>query len=179
LVTTNRLILQETPMLEEKDRFERLQEHLKATFTSYDTDSNGILDSQELRIFLDDMRDALWLEKCDDAQFNEIWGLLDIDGSKTIDWEKFSQNIPRIFPILSEPTEKMMKKITSIWKDFDVDDSGYLEKNEWTLFLKLMCDKLGVERCTPWQIDYIISIFDLNNDGVISIGIFFPIKFFQ
>jgi Ca2+-binding EF-hand superfamily protein len=121
----------------------------------------------------------LWLEKCDDAQFNEIWGLLDIDGSKTIDWEKFSQNIPRIFPILSEPTEKMMKKITSIWKDFDVDDSGYLEKNEWTLFLKLMCDKLGVERCTPWQIDYIISIFDLNNDGVISIGIFFPIKFFQ
>ena len=121
-------------MIDEKDRFERLQTHLKTVFIEYDADCNGILDSDELRVFLDDIRDALWLDRADDSQFHEIWRLLDSDGSNTIDWEEFSHNIPKIFSIVSDPSEKMMKKIMSIWKDFDVDESGYWEKNEWTLF---------------------------------------------
>lgn len=32
-----------------------------------------------------------------------------------------------------------------------------------------MCDKLGVQRCNEWQIDYIISVFDLACDGVVSV----------
>jgi len=86
--------------------------------------------------------------------------MLDADGGGDVDWKEFSRNMKKTFPIIAEPSEKMMKKIMSIWTDFDVDDSGYWERPEWILFLKLMCDKLGVHRCQEWQIDYIISVFD-------------------
>ena len=154
---------------EEKEKFARFRKNMKKVYCQYDNDGNGILDKDEIRVFIDDLRTGLFLDKCDDTQFKQIWKILDSDGGGDVDWKEFSRNMKKTFPIIAEPSEKMMKKIMSIWNDFDVDGSGYWERNEWILFLKLMCDKLGVKRCQEWQIDYIVSIFDLNCDGLVDV----------
>jgi Ca2+-binding EF-hand superfamily protein len=150
-------------------KFNRFQDQLKAIFEEYDADGDGTLDEDEVHVFVDDIRSALYLDPCEEEQFRQIWKILDRDRNGEVDWEEFSTYMSKIFPILSEPSNTMMKKIISIYHDFDVDGSGYWEKDEWTLFLKLMCDKLGVARCEDWQVDYIISVFDLDNDYLVSL----------
>jgi Ca2+-binding EF-hand superfamily protein len=150
-------------------KFNRFQDQLKAVFEEYDYNGDGTLDADEIHVFVDDIRSALYLDPCEEEQFRQMWEILDRDNSGGVDWEEFSTYMPKIFPILSEPSNTMMKKIIAIYHDFDIDGSGYWEKDEWTLFLKLMCDKLGVARCEDWQIDYIISVFDLDNDYLVSL----------
>jgi Ca2+-binding EF-hand superfamily protein len=150
-------------------KLNRFQDQLKAIFEEYDADGDGTLDEDEVHVFVDDIRSALYLDPCEEEQFRQMWKILDRDRNGEVDWEEFSTYMSKIFPILSEPSNTMMKKIISIYHDFDVDGSGYWEKDEWTLFLKLMCDKLGVARCEDWQVDYIISVFDLDNDYLVSL----------
>lgn len=116
---------------QDKEKFARFRKNLKKIYCQYDEDGNGILDRDEIRRFVDDIRESLFLDKCDDTQFKQIWKILDSDGGGDVDWKEFSKNMKKIFPVISEPSEKMLKKIMSIWHDFDTDESGYWERNEW------------------------------------------------
>jgi len=49
-----------------------------------------------------------------------------------------------------------------------MDKDGFLEKNEIILLLNLSCDRMGVERCSDWQVDYIISLIDDDFNNLID-----------
>jgi hypothetical protein len=59
-----------------------------------------------------------------------------------------------VFPLLTIPGQRMSQLAAKIFRDFDVDGSGSLERGEFKLLLNLYCDKMGVERCSTSQINY-------------------------
>lgn len=144
------------------------KEYIKAAYEKYDADGSGELDYGELRCFLDDLRVLQHLPKCDDAIFNKIAKIIDADGDENIELEEFYQNMPEILPILSSPGESLVKSIRKSFEDFDLDGSGYQEKEEVKLQLNLTCDKMNVTRCNDWQIDYIISLIDDDSNAKID-----------
>jgi hypothetical protein len=78
-------------------------------------------------------------------------------------------NIAEVLPVLAEPGEEMKILLVKVFTDFDLDGHGFLSRKEIKLLFNLSCDKIGVERCTEWEIDYTISIVDDERDGTISL----------
>lgn len=146
-----------------------LIKQIKLTFESYDDDKSGELDKCEMRHFQDDLRLSLSLTKCDNRIFNRIFKILDGDRSGTVEFRELVNNLDTVIPILCEPGEEMEKFIKMIFRDFDIDGSGYLEKKEIKLQCDIQSDKMGVERCKDWQVDYIISIMDVDHNGKIDV----------
>lgn len=79
------------------------------------------------------------------------------------------QNIAEVLPVLAEPGEEMKILLVKVFGDFDLDNHGFLSRKEIKLLFNLSCDKIGVERCTEWEIDYTISIVDDDRNGTISL----------
>jgi Ca2+-binding EF-hand superfamily protein len=135
-------------------KYDKFQEQLKLAFEAYDRDNKGYLSPKELRQFLDDLRTEINLDKCDDEIFGDIFKVLDIDGGGTIGLGEFLASMRDVFPLLTIPGTKMSQLAAKIFADFDVDDSGSLERGEFKLLLNLYCDKMGVQRCSTSQINY-------------------------
>ena len=47
--------------------------------------------------------------------------------------------------------------------DFNV--SKYIEKEELLPFLQNICKNEKIKDCSQWQVEYILSLIDLNHDG--------------
>lgn len=62
--------------------------------------------------------------------------------------------------------------IKKAFNDFDVSQDGKIQKPEFKLMIDLMADRMKVERCPGWKIDYIFSLFDTKHDGDIKIDSF-------
>ena len=146
-----------------------LIKHIEETFKTYDESCTGFLEKVELRHFQDDLRLSLSLTKCDNKIFNRIFKILDDDRSGTIELNEQVGKLDLVIPILCEPGEEMEKFIRIIFRDFDLDGSGYLEKKEMRLQCDIQSDKMGVERCKEWQIDYIVSLLDFDSNQKIDI----------
>lgn len=144
------------------------QKQIKKAFDKYDIDGSGELDHIELREFVDDLRELLNLSPSDDAIFFQILYLLDVDGNGTVELEEFYDKLGEVLPILSKPGTHMEKILRNTFKDFDLDGSGSLERNELKLIFNLTCDRMGVERPTASQIDYIISLIDDDENAEID-----------
>lgn len=153
----------------ENEKLNRLTSQITAAFNSYDSDNKGFLDHNQLRNFLDDIRASLLLYKTDDKIFNRIWNILDDNQDGKIQHEELLENMQEVLPIQSECGEEMENIIDKAFKDFDVDSSGFLEKPEMRLLLNLSADRIGVERCNDWQIDYILSKIDDDGNGMIDL----------
>lgn len=153
----------------ELEKYAKLKTQITLAFNAYDADSKGYLDSRELRSFLDDVRSSLLLHKTDDRIFKRIWKILDDNGDGMIQHEELLENMQKILPIQSECGEEMENIISKAFNDFDIDSSGFLEKPEMRLQLNLSADRIGVERCEDWQVDYIISLIDDDGNGMIDL----------
>jgi len=100
--------------------------------------------------------------------FRRIIKILDENGDGEIDLEEFFENIPDVLPILLEPGEEMTNLLRKVFKDFDVSGSNNLGKRECKLLFNLSCDKIGVERCNDWDLEYIFTKINENGtDGII------------
>lgn len=133
---------------------------LKEIFNKYDADNSGAIDHKELKIFVDELRVSLNLLPCDKDIITRISKIVDENGDGEIDIEEFLMHLHRVLPILSEPGQEMCTLQKKVFKDFDIDENGYLKKNEMNLLLNLSCDKIGVQRCTKWETDYILSLIN-------------------
>jgi hypothetical protein len=71
--------------------------------------------------------------------------------------------------MITQTGKKFDKMLRRLFLDFDIDESGYLETPEIKLLCNLMCDKLQHKRCTDWQINFVISIVDLDGNGQIDL----------
>ena len=94
---------------------------------------------------------------------------MDADGNDTIELEEFYENMPEILPLLSLPGKSLESSIRQTFSDFDIDNSGSLDKLEIKLLIDITCDRMGIERTTKWQLDYIISLIDEDFDGMIDV----------
>ena len=146
--------------------------YIKKAFLSYDDDGSGALDHKELRKFLDELRETLNLLPCDTKIFNRILSLLDDNNNGLIEWDEFEKNIPDVLPIVAESGEEMGKLLTKVFNDFDINGNGCLKFKEFKLICDLSCDKIGVERCSDWRVQHIISLMDEDDDAEIDLDEF-------
>ena len=134
----------------------------------YDSGAKGFLNKEELRYFLDEVRESIGQNKSDDDIFQRIFEILDGDGNGEIDLEELLDNIKEILPILSECDKERLKLIEKAFHDFDLDDKGFLNCKELKLQFNLQCDRMGVVRCTSWHFDYIMTLIDDDGNGEIN-----------
>ena len=151
--------------LEEKVFLESI---ISNAIQKYDIDRNGILDRIELRHLIDDLRAGLCLPKTDNKIFNRAFRLQDKNKDGNIDRNEIIANMREFIPLLCECGEEMEVFIKKIFNDFDVNGSGYLELNEMKLLQDIQADRMGVKRSDPWQVDYIMSLLDIDNNRKIE-----------
>lgn len=140
------------------------QKMMKLAFNDYDSDKSGKLDKAEFRNFLNEVKASQNLPEIDQDQFVKILQLADKNDDGEIKYSEFLNNMNDILLIQSEPSDNMCKAIKKAFHDFDVDGSGYLEKNELKLQMNLAADKQQVQRCKQWQIEYIFNVLDCDLD---------------
>lgn len=148
---------------------EIFNKQIRSAFAVYDQGQKGYQEFSELRTFIDAIRSNLSQHKADDAIFNRIFNILDEDGNGEIELNELFSKMEDVMPILTECGKEMEDLIRKAFYDFDIDCSGYLERGEQKLLCNLACDRMGVERCEKWQIDYIISLID--DDGNCQIDV--------
>jgi Ca2+-binding EF-hand superfamily protein len=71
----------------------------------------------------------------------KIVDILDLDGDEIISLDEFYENLPTVLPILSLAGSEMERGLKKVFRDFDMDNSGFLEKLEIRLILNLTCDR--------------------------------------
>jgi hypothetical protein len=76
--------------------------------------------------------------------------------------------MPSILPLIAEQGQEMKNLLKKVFNDFDLSNKGLLLRRECKLLFDLSCDKIGVERCDNWAINYIISLIDENTNGGIT-----------
>ena len=91
---------------------------VEEAFKIYDADNKGYLTKDKVRIFVDDLRISMGLDKCSDRIFREIWKIIDMDGNGELEIDEFIEQRHSILPILSEPGDKMCSMITNCQKNF-------------------------------------------------------------
>ena len=152
------------------------KKYIKLAFEKYDEDKNGCLDKTGLRYFVNDLRFLLNIPKCENDTFNKIFNIIDTNKNGVIDFDDLYETLPELLPVLSSAGEQFQELVVKTFHDFDINKNGYLEESQFRLFINLICDRLGVERCSNWQYSYITryllltnnnSLFDDNASGYI------------
>lgn len=157
---------------------QQLDEQIRLAFEKYDEDESGELCMTELRYLLNDIRESIHLTKMDDLMFYRVSEILDENRNGLIELDELLENMPAVLPIISEIGVEMERMIKTAFKDFDIDGSGYLEKPEQKLLFNQTCDRMGLERPPDWQVAFIISLIDDDDNAQIDLMEFmdnFPI----
>ena len=68
----------------------------------------------------------------------------------------------------SEMIKAAQKELAAAFKRFDVDQSGFLEKNEFGQLIRRIAMAFNVEEPTFTDIDNLVAAIDTNGDGRIT-----------
>lgn len=145
-----------------------VEKELGLLFKIYDLDNSGELDRDELYLVLNDLRKQLSLGGLPEDLFSKCFKILDKDGGGTISSEELLGALEEIFPILCQPDDEIINFIKKKFRDYDDDDSGYLERNELRMIFDGICEQMKLQNCEAWRVDYIISIIDDDGNGKID-----------
>lgn len=154
-------------LISETARFEK---QLKEFFKKHDPQNKRYLVKDQVRGFIDEIRTAIHLEKSDSRLASKVWVLLSKGDCLHITFQIIKEKLEDLVPLFLMPSEKMEKMITQTFNDFDVDESGFLERTELKLLLNLASDQLARERCPAWQIEYLVGLLDGDRNGKIDLG---------
>ena len=124
---------------------------LKSLFSKYDKDGSGQLNRQELKgLFVDDL--GLSKEQAESYSF-----LLDKDGNGSVSFDEFNAwlHSGEQFKNINDSSRYYkLKKAVELFKSYDKDDSGALDKDEFEkLFLAFggtPCTQRLHLRCRGW-----------------------------
>jgi Ca2+-binding EF-hand superfamily protein len=146
------------------------KDDLVQLFALYDEDEKGHLTSEEFGDFINNIRAYFYYPKCDPMFLRQMMIILETSPqSKIVTAENLMLYNSQIIPMITQTGKKFDKMLRRLFCDFDIDESGYLESPEIKLLCNLMCDKLQLKRCTDWQINFVISIVDLDGDRQIDL----------
>jgi Ca2+-binding EF-hand superfamily protein len=148
----------------------RFEMQLKEFFKKHDPKKRRYLVKEEVRGFIDEIRTAIHLEISDSRVSSKVWVLLSKGDCPHITFQIIMERMIDLVPLFLMPSEKMEKMLTQTFNDFDVDESGFLERSELKLLLNLASDQLARERCPAWQIEYLVGLLDGDRNGKIDLG---------
>ena len=135
----------------------------------YDKKKKGYLERDELRTFINEIRESIGLTTCDDDIFIRIHKILDINGDNQVEPYEMLEKFSEILPILSECDQHRKKLIEKAFHDFDLDDKGYQNLKELRLLFDLQCDRMRVKRCSNWKFTFIKNLIDDDKNGQIEL----------
>jgi len=132
-------------------------------FAAMDKDNNGVLSEKEVV----DGLSQLMGEGAEKAQLVEMFKALDMDGGGTIDYTEFCA------AGLCHKTSKQDDLLWAAFKTFDVDNTGFISKDNLKVLLDGldMKDEFSEEVCAEVGSE-IIAHFDFNTDGQICFADF-------
>ena len=140
---------------------ELVKKNLQLLFKIYDVDNRGILDRDQLYLIQSDLRKQQSLGGQPIDIFEKCYAIIDKDGDGCISPDELSiKCLEKIFIILCRPDDEVLSFFKKKFQEFDIDDSGSLERDECKQIFDSMCDRMKLQRCENWRIDYIISLID-------------------
>jgi len=144
----------------------------KEAFHKYDHDGNGSLDSQEFAVLMNELCKTLQLPHPTDEELRLAMKQLDVDGNESISFEEFSQWWTDMYATIKEQwspmTEAISEEAKQMFKHYDGDSSGYLERNEFSQFLTEFCVAVGMQKPSRKQVEDAVKEMDKNGDNKIS-----------
>lgn len=150
-------------------------------WTKYDKDGNGFIDAGELNALLEDMVKASGLESSSNvlAEARAYYmGLLDENQDGKLDVNELAKLlVPEENFLL---TFRLKEKLSSvdfmqIWRKYDTDKNGYIDKGELRNFLHDLLTRdsgekvVSVQSLQEYQ-ENILQIYDKNKDGRLEIS---------
>lgn len=158
---------------------------VQAQFDEYDLDGNGEMDAQEFRNFLGTMN--IFMPK---ERFDMVWESIDYDLSGAITWDElfvivfpeYQYDVMSEMHLLQKMRDALRKKLSAdqvpklkwrsylygIFQEFDVDNSEFIEKDEFAKLLK----SLGLHEFSEQQFHMLFQVIDTDSDGEIGFSDF-------
>lgn len=131
---------------------------LKSLFKKYDSDNSGFISTSELPVFL---RDDLGLSENE----ADIYALLvDKDANGKLNFNEFKawlHNGGKLVNVNDSSRFYMMEKAVEMFQKYDLDKSGAVERDEFTLLLKDIGGK-------PDNVDIVLNALDKDGNSKIS-----------
>ena len=141
---------------------------MTAIFRIYDDDNSGFLEREEFRIFINDLRSALYQPTVDNGVFRKILKVIDENNDRKISQDELIESLVEIYPILEEPGEELEILIRNIYEFLSLDEKVPQDKDCCYMLFKQLCEKFKAPVPQIWQIDYILDKIDINNDTELS-----------
>lgn len=157
-------------------------------FRHYDRDGNRYLEKQELDAFLKDLLNSSMFSAASTVTDEEVAALRstfleEFDGNR--DGKLSVGELSTILPVdegffalfrLDNATENGVDYM-KIWKKYDRDLSGYIERDELKEFLRDLMKNASADRHEPVNEDRldqytqtVMELFDVNNDGKLGLS---------
>ncbi|KAH7101568.1 calmodulin [Auriculariales sp. MPI-PUGE-AT-0066] len=129
----------------------------EAAFNSFDKDGDGVIDATDLGIMMRSFGQVVT-----DEQLRDVVLRLDLNGSGAIEFSEFVSMMRQ-----RERESDGEQEIREAFAVFDRDGNGFISAQE----LRSAMSKFG-EQVTPAEVDDMIRLADLNNDGFVNIDEF-------
>lgn len=135
---------------------EEQKKRLRAKFDVIDADGSGRIDSEELKMIMEQMG-----HEVTDAQVATLMAQADTDGNGTIEFDEFCALYGQYDEAAKEFSDE--KILAEAFKVFDVDGNGYLDKEEIAhVMRRLKTDSF--REPDPAFVDLLIKEADVDGD---------------
>jgi len=160
-----------------KESFQKKKKPLSYYFTECDTNKSNCINYKEFTTMLKKHCKDLTLTK---QQKEELFKFIDVNDTKSITIDEFSKTFylkdtkdsdwgNDIILKLYAKVHSSKDQIFNLFRKFDLDGNGHIEKGEFKSGLKSILE----ENLSNDQIKLLYHIFDKNNDGTIDYQEFF------
>lgn len=167
------MLMEDTPLSEQAELHlvSHVPGNVDQTFHEVDKDSNGYLDPEEIKEVLNHLRGkAGSVDKVTDDEVNKVFEEV---RQKVKTWDNdFPEKISLIEfrEWYGESAERIREQVIEKFNDIDVDNSGYLDKQEVTLLLQAGKAKVPSPEDTEALWQEMVSVdTEGNHDGRISL----------
>ena len=128
----------------------------------------------ETHRFLNDYLESKNLQPVTMVAFNKLFNELDVNRDDVLSRVKIAKlvskfEIPKMSG-LDETNNMVIDKVDEIFKKYDVDGSGVLEKRECLNVINDILTQKGLPRASAAQFNRYFAEVDTNDDGVLSRG---------
>lgn len=100
-------------MAEKSNLIKTTKFFITTIFEKYDFDGNGVLDKDEVRGLIDELRTSNRLSKSNNNLYKSVWGILDINADGDIDKEELLDRLFTTLPLIldtSDSARSLIKK---------------------------------------------------------------------
>lgn len=138
---------------------------LRKYFKQFDTNGDGYISMQELKRGLDSLTEGNELHRLRSREVETLFKKIDLDHDQRIQFDEFltMANCQQLIGVY--------ERCNDLFHQLDVDDNGYLDKNDVPNLIRTINSDPLVRRLNI-KPEQILGAADLNNDGAVSFNEF-------